>query len=312
MPWYEIRIKTDSQAVEALTEILNEMGSSGTAVEDPNEVNFQDATEKNWDYCDRSDLAFEFDGALVKGYFETDDPSEIITQLEEVVGTLKEYGLETAPGIVEAKVIYEQDWANEWKKYFKPLRLGKHIVVKPSWESFDLQDDDVLIEIDPGGAFGSGTHETTSMCMELIEKYMDASHADLVYDIGCGSGILAVTAAKFGAKRVIAGDIDPAAIETSLENLRINHVEDNVVVKLGDLLSVAEGKADLVIANIIADVIIGMLDDVKQVMKPSTHFIASGIIDIRLDDVLAAMASAEVEIIEVVRKGSWAAIVAKL
>lgn len=312
MPWYEVKIKTNSEAVEAIIEVLNEMGSSGTAVEDPNDIFFQGADEKNWDYCDKSELQFEFDGALVKGYFEVEDPTEIKTTLEEILVEVKACGLETAPAIVEVGEIFEADWANEWKKYFKPLRLGKHIVVKPSWETFELQPDDVQIEIDPGGAFGSGTHETTSMCMELIEKYMENNAKELVYDIGCGSGILAVTAAKFGAKRVIAGDIDSAAIETSLENLKINHVQDKIIVKQGDLLSVAEGPADLVIANIIADVIIGMLEDVKQVLKPTTPFIASGIIDIKLDDVLEAMKKANLEIVEVVQKGSWAAVVAKL
>jgi len=173
-------------------------------------------------------------------------------------------------------MVKEEDWANEWKKYFKPVRVGKNIMIKPTWEAAVLQEGDLVIEIDPGMAFGTGTHPTTVLCLEALEKYVQPEQ--LVYDIGTGSGILAVAAAKLGAE-VQAGDIDSLAVRIAKENISLNKVEDRVKVEAGDLGEVFIDQADIVIANIIADVIIELLPQLPSLLKPGGLFIASGIID---------------------------------
>lgn len=310
MAWYEMKVKTNSGASDAVIELMKELGAAGTAVEDPNDPVFKEGFEGSWDYFDSSELKFEYEGALVKGYFETEEMMELAEGMDAALEALAGFGLDPAPADVSFAEIFENDWANEWKKYFKPIRIGQHLVIKPSWETFDAKEDDILVEIDPGGAFGSGTHETTAMCMELLEKHVTPNTT--VFDIGCGSGILAVTAAKLGAGKIIAGDIDQAAVDTSIENAQINGVKD-MTVRKGDLLSVAqaEGKADIVVANIIADIIISMIPDVPTSLNENGIFISSGIIDFKLDAVLEALEAGGYMPLEVLRKGSWAAIAAK-
>ncbi len=205
--------------------------------------------------------------------------------------------------------VFPKDWENEWKKYFKPTRIGQKIVIKPSWEIFEATEDDLIIEIDPGNAFGSGTHETTSMCIEMIEKYMNKS--DTVVDVGCGSGILAIAAGKLGSKNIIAADIDPSAVETAKENIHMNGLSDVTEVRCGNLLDVIPEKADLVVANIIADIIVKLSDDIDQILKPDATFISSGIILDKTDWVVDELKKRQFEIVEVKKKGEWAVVVSK-
>ena len=146
------------------------------------------------------------------------------------------FGLDIGEGSVTLSNVKESDWANEWKKYYKPTKIGKKIVVKPSWEEYKQEEGDLIIELDPGMAFGTGTHETTSMCIRELENYVDDTKT--VFDIGCGSGILAIAAAKLGAKEVVAGDLDEVAVKVSKENCEINHVSDKVTVKHGSLFEI--------------------------------------------------------------------------
>jgi ribosomal protein L11 methyltransferase len=314
MAWYEVSIKTNTAASEAVIDVMNSVGADGCSVEDPNDPIFLDSSEKNWDYLDVSELKFEYDGALVKAYFEVPDGEEfnsayLVEVAADGLDKLKEAGVDPSPAEVAVQRIYEEDWANEWKKYFKPFRIGKNVVIKPSWEEFEMLPEDLVIEIDPGGAFGSGTHETTSMCIELIEKHM--KKGDIVFDIGCGSGILGVAAAKLGASKVIAGDIDTAAVVTSIENAGLNGVSDVMTAREGDLFAVAEGKADLIVANIIADVIIMVSSDVPQFLNEGGTYIASGIIDFRKDEVIDAVRKAGFSVVDVMEKGCWVALAMK-
>lgn len=318
MAWFEVKIKTNTEASEILVELMNSIGADGCSVEDPNDPVFFDSDEKNWDYLDVSELKFEYEGALVRAYFDMENDGESSSPyLEEVIGDtlgkVREAGIDIEPATFEVSRIYEDDWANEWKKYFKPIKVGERIWVKPTWETIESSElgiNHVVIELDPGGAFGSGTHETTSMCMELIEKHMRAE--DTVFDIGCGSGILGVTAAKLGAGRVVAGDIDAAAVVTSAENAQLNGVADKMVAKEGDLFAVAkgegDGKAELIVANIIADVIIMVAPDVPEFLKKDGVFIASGIIDFRKDEVISSLEAIGFEMIDIMEKGCWVAL----
>lgn len=311
MPWFELKIKTTSEAVEAISNMLIELGCEGVAVEDPNDPIFGEGYEGDWDYFDKEEMVFEYpEGALIKTYVEDTVLETLIPAIEAQIKTLSDFGIDYAPGTVETVEVFESDWANEWKKYYKPTRIGQHIVIKPSWEAFEPEPADLIIEIDPGGAFGSGTHETTSMCIEQLDKRVKPD--TLVYDIGCGSGILAIAAAKLGAKEVIAVDLDQAAVETSIENVRLNAVESQVTVKHGNLMDVVSGKADIVVANIIADVICFLSESIHQFMHEESLFIASGIINLKLEQVLNSLKANGLEVVEVVEKGEWAVVVSRL
>ena len=213
-------------------------------------------------------------------------------------------------GTIEISVKNEDDWANAWKKYYKPFRLGEHIYIVPTWiEPEDVREDDIRITMDPGMAFGTGTHETTYMCIELLESLIQGG--ERLYDIGCGSGILGIASALCGADPVVCSDLDGNAVQVAKENVRMNQVEDKVRVFKGNLLEVdafAEAKADIVVSNIIADVIIMLAPQIPSVLKEGGKYISSGIIRERLDDVKQALTDSGFTIEKVVEKGSWAAV----
>lgn len=311
MAWFELKIKTTSEATEAISNMLMELGCEGVAVEDPNDPIFGDGYEGDWDYFDKEEMVFEYpEGALIKTYVEDTVLETLIPAIEAQIKSLESFGIDYGPGTIETVEVFESDWANEWKKYYKPTRIGERIVIKPSWEAFEPEPADLIIEIDPGGAFGSGTHETTSMCIEQLDKRVKPD--TVVYDIGCGSGILAIAAAKLGAKEVIAVDLDQAAIETSIENVRLNHVVGKVDVRHGNLMEVVTGKADIVVANIIADVICFLSESIHEFMHEDSLFIASGIINLKLEQVLTTLKANGLEVVEVIEKGEWAVVVSKL
>ncbi len=309
MKWFEIQIKTSIIAIDAVTNILYQYGATGVMVNNPQDEDFGNQEEGKWDYYDPQNLTLDFEGALLTGYFEDIDVEQTKSDILESMEALKSFGIDIGLAEIASKEIFPSDWENEWKKYFKPFRLGERIVIKPTWETFELEPNDLLIEIDPGNAFGSGTHETTSMCIEMIEKYMTPT--DTVVDVGCGSGILAIAAGKLGSKDIIAVDIDENAVNTAKENVALNGLSEVTDVRHGDLISVIPEKADLVVANIIADIIVKLSDDIDQILKPNALFIASGLIMTKVDWVIEELVKRSFEIIEVVKKGEWAVVVSK-
>jgi len=200
--------------------------------------------------------------------------------------------------------VKEEDWAENWKQYYKPFRLGDHMVVKPTWEPWDTQEGDLIIEIDPGMAFGTGTHETTAMCVGLIEKYY---RGGTLLDVGTGSGILAIAAARLGAKGIVAVDIDPDAVRVAKENVEHNGLSSAIDVREGDLLQGLSQRFDFAVANILAPVICMLAAPLKNHLMPGGRFICSGIIAEAEADVNAALLSAGYVIDEIQHKGDWVA-----
>lgn len=309
MAWYEINVKTTVMSIDAVSQIFYQLGAAGVQILNPNDPDLSGNSSGLWDFFDPENITLDFDGALVTAYLERDSIEDTIMVLKNKVLGLADFGLDPGLADIDFKIVHQEDWENEWKKYFKPIRLGKNMVVKPSWELFDAKEDDIVIEIDPGNAFGSGTHETTSLCIEMIEKYLKP--IDRVVDVGCGSGILSIAAGLLGAKSVLGVDIDPVAVKTAIENVRLNQLEDKVEIKKGDLLNVVDLQADLVVANIIAEVIILLADDVNQVVKANGFFIASGIIKSKVEEVELKLESVGLKLIETIIKGEWAVIVAQ-
>nr|WP_295761410.1 50S ribosomal protein L11 methyltransferase [uncultured Intestinibacter sp.] len=312
MNWTEVTIKTTTEAVEAISNILMEERCGGVMIEDPKDFLFQKKNELDWDYVEEEVFNKSGqDGVLIKTYIpEERNVLELIETVKARMALLPSFGLDIGEGSVSLSNVNESDWANEWKKYYKPTKVGKKIVVKPSWEEYEKQEGDLIIELDPGMAFGTGTHETTSMCIRELENYVDETKT--VFDIGCGSGILAIAAAQLGAKEVVAGDLDEVAVKVSKENCEINNVSDKVVVKHGSLFEVVDSKADVIVANIIADIIKILAKDVSKFLKDDGVFISSGIILAKIDEVCQALEENGFEIVKVERLGEWSAIVSKL
>ena len=312
MNWTEVTIKTTTEAVEAISNILMEERCGGVMIEDPKDFLFQKKNELDWDYVEEEVFNKSGqDGVLIKTYIpEERNVLELIETVTARIALLPSFGLDIGEGSVSLSNVNESDWANEWKKYYKPTKVGKKIVVKPSWEEYEKQEGDLIIELDPGMAFGTGTHETTSMCIRELENYVDETKT--VFDIGCGSGILAIAAAQLGAKEVVAGDLDEVAVKVSKENCEINNVSDKVVVKHGSLFEVVDSKADVIVANIIADIIKILAKDVSKFLKDDGVFISSGIILAKIDEVCQALEENGFEIVKVERLGEWSAIVSKL
>ncbi|UWD50302.1 50S ribosomal protein L11 methyltransferase [Clostridioides difficile] len=310
--WIEITIKTTTEAVEPITNILYEQGAGGAVIEDPKDFLFQKKNELDWDYVEEEVFKKnEEDDVLIKTYVsEEKNVMEFVEIIKQKVLGLKDFGIDIGEGSVSLDQVNEADWANAWKAYYKPTKVGQRVVVKPTWEDYNMQEGDLIIELDPGMAFGTGTHETTSMCIRELEKYVNKDSK--VFDIGCGSGILAIAAAKLGAKEVVAVDLDEVAVKVAKENVIENKVEENVSVMHGNLTDVIKDKADVIVANIIADIIKILAKDVQNFMKEDAIFISSGIILDKVEEVKESLVENRFEIVEVQKLGEWSAIVSKL
>lgn len=310
MKWIEVKIKTSTEAIEAVANILYEVGVGGVVIEDPNDLIF---TEESaiWDDIEESVLEQKYGEAIVKAYLpESEDLLDRIELIKENVERIPLYDLDKGSGEVTTSEVFEEDWENSWKKYYKPKKVGKKIVVKPSWESYTAAEEEIIIELDPGMAFGTGTHETTMLCLQNLEKYVQTDST--VFDIGCGSGILSIAAAKLGASKVIGIDIDDVAVMTSQKNVLENHVEDIVEIKKGNLMDVVDEKADVIVSNIIAEIIIEMAADVTYFLKEDGVFIASGIILEKVDPVIGALEENGLQTVIVDKMGEWASIVSRV
>lgn len=307
--WIEITIVTSSEAVEAVQGILYTTDVKGVSVQDSEDLEFKKKNPGDWDYFDESILNIQ-EGAVIKAYYNGEENiDEIINYIKTGLDNLKEYGINKGLGLVTESTVNEEDWANNWKKYYKPTRVGARVVIKPIWEEYKLKSHELLVELDPGMAFGTGTHETTRMCIQALEKYVNEDTR--VFDIGTGSGILAISAAKLGAKEVIGGDLDPVAVTAAKENVTQNNLSDNIKIFKGDLMEVVEGKADVVVANIIADVIMFLTPQLRDYINENGIFISSGIIKDKKDEVIKTLIENGFEPIEVNNQGEWICIVAK-
>jgi len=310
MKWIEVTIKTTTEAVEAVTSILYECEVGGVVIEDPNDFLFQDKEDIAWDYIEENVFDTGYEGVIIKAYLN--EQKNIVGEVEmvrEKIKLLPTYGINIGEGSVNITEVDEQDWANSWKQYYKPAKVGEKIVVKPTWEEYQKNEGDIVIELDPGMAFGTGTHETTTMCIKELEKRIN--NEDVVFDIGCGSGILSIAAAKLGAKKTIGVDLDKVAVKVSKENTELNNVDSSVEIRYGNLMNVVTEKADIVVANIIADIIAILAKDVSNFLNDDGLFIASGIILDKIEFVKAALLENNFEILEVNTMGEWSAIVSK-
>jgi len=306
--WLEVEIVTSSEAAEAVTGILYNTGVHGVAILDAEDIKEKKQSNDGFDWVE-VDFLNRVEGAVIKAYYKEDEKfNGYLQYIKESLMNLDKFGLDKGEGTVTVKRVDEEDWENNWKAYYKTMKVGEKIIIKPVWEKYEKSDDEIIVELDPGMAFGTGTHETTRLCIQALEKYVDRNST--VFDIGTGSGILAITAGKLNAKKVIGVDLDPVAVDSAKENVKLNNL-NNIEILYGNLMDVVEGKANVIVANILADIIIILSEDVKKFIEEGGYFISSGIILSRKDDVINKLEQLGFTIQEVNTDGEWCSIIAK-
>ena len=309
MEWTELIVHTTTAGSDWVSDCLMELGASGTMIEDRADIPDPSKPHGIWEIIDPKLLDSMPEDVLVHAWFVPDETfPAVLSRLREKLDAMRTSEPRFGALLIDTRMVSEDAWAEVWKKYYKPFYAGSHLVVKPTWEAFEPAPGDRIIEIDPGMAFGSGTHETTSMCLSLLEEVITGS--EYVIDVGTGSGILAIGAALFGAKKILAIDIDPDAVRVAIENVKHNKVDNTVSVQQGNLLDHVDAVCDICVANIISDVIISFAAPLKEHIRPGGLFICSGIVSSRADEVRRALEDAQYRILRRVDKGEWTAFLA--
>lgn len=308
MKYYEYKIFCSSDGAEKAAELLTEEGYLTFEVDDIQTAREMLSKKKTyeWDYFDEALL--EEHEACVTLYFPYEDAS--VKDMDKIDGLMKKLRDEDADGscgrlVTKKRVADDSEWKDEWKKYFKPSKITDDIVIKPSWEDYEAAPGEKIIEIDPGMAFGTGTHATTKMCIRLIEQYLHED--DSFLDIGCGSGILSIAAGLTGCRNITAFDIDPDAVGASKENAAKNHMEDIISVFQGDVTKGTDIKADVAAGNLMAEIIMSIAGSIPDILNDGGVFIASGIITEKRDVVLESLREAGLEILQVLEEDGWCA-----
>lgn len=307
MEWLAVKVFLNKEYLDDVAQVFNELGSGGVVIDDPDLIESH-ALSGKWDAWEFPEM-FGEKKYSVTGYFPVNH--ELEGRLNSLNLTLEELHLSKSNFVYELAQtsVDEEDWANSWKKYFKVLKIGQRTVIRPTWEKYDKKPGEVVIDLDPGMAFGTGSHATTSQAMELTEKYLKPK--DKVIDVGTGSGIISIQAGKLGASLVNAYDFDAVAVKSAERNVQDNNLSEIVSVKQNDLLTGIEEKANLIIANIVADVIINLIPQLDYSLMENGTVILSGIIEKRLKDIRDLLRDYDYEIIEEREKDGWYALAVK-
>lgn len=314
MDFITITIYTTHEGIEPVTGRLYNLGITGVEIEDKEDFKeFLTESTPNWDFVDDKLMSKMNGETKVRAYVANNvSGNETVQYIKDSMKELKglDQKIEFGRLDIELSSTSEEDWANNWKQYYKPTRIGKNVVIVPQWENYKAENGDTVVCMNPGAAFGTGTHETTRLCIEFIEEIVTPDTHML--DIGTGSGILAVTALKLGAKSAEGIDIDELAAKVAIENAALNGVENKLKAYKGDLAQGVEGKFDLITANIVADVIIRLAPDVPRHLAENGIFVASGIIDTREEEVRAELEKQGLHIFADKHEKGWAALACKL
>ncbi len=299
----EIKIKISPNDLEKIENIFYRLGIFELFVEDPrhlfeeNHLNFDTYFGENEVFPEGKDFC------NVRYYLS--DKENLIEFLNVLESTIKFQGIDYE---IQISKVFDEDWANNWKKHYHTFKLNNKIVVKPEWENYDLKDGEILINIDPGMAFGTGTHETTKLCMLMIDKHMKTGV--FAYDIGTGSGILSILMSKLGALKVVAVDLDKVSVSSAKYNISLNHIS-NVEVLEGNLLDSSSDRGDFIVSNIIAEVIFELIPDVPKIMNRDGVFVISGIIESKVNLIKDRIKEYNLVIVDEMRENGWVAFAIK-
>ena len=295
MDWLELKIDTSHAGLDAVTELLEQQGVTGVMIDD--EADFQSFLENNrqyWDYVDEELLAQKKGVSRVTFYLERNENAlGTVAAVRIAMAALKKEHPEYAPMLLTMEDVADEDWENNWKQFYKPMEIGNRLLVVPEWEEAH-GDERVKLVLNPGLTFGTGSHATTRLCLQALDTHIHGGES--VLDLGCGSGILSIAALRLGAARAFACDIDEKCVDVAYENAALNGIgKDRYTVRWGDVLSDEAlrqemgGGYDVVVANIVADVIMGLSGSVRPFLKAGGLFLCSGIIDDRAEEVLAKL-----------------------
>ncbi len=313
MDWMEVHIQTSHDGLETVEAFLSGLGIDGVVIDDETEFReFLEENRKCWDYVDEELLKKEAGACRVTFYLEkTEDGFSRLAQVRMALADFKAAHPECAPLLMTLDELKEEDWAFGWQKYYKPMEIGRRLLVVPEWEKNTVDcGGRVPLILDPGLAFGTGSHATTQLCLQALEKTVRPG--DRVLDLGCGSGILSIAALKLGAESAQAVDIDEKCLNVAYENAALNGIgRDRYTVRVGDVLSDEALRAelgggyDIVVANIVADVILGLAPMVRQFLKSGGQFLCSGIIDDRAVEVADGLRRCGWAILETREESGW-------
>ncbi|MBR6706414.1 MAG: 50S ribosomal protein L11 methyltransferase [Clostridia bacterium] len=306
--YMEITVSTTSSASDAVSDALMALGAAGTQILDRADLPDTDHPLHDWELMDQSVIDAMPEDVQVKAWYPEEEAARILETLAARLPLLRRTLSDPGTLKITTAEAEQTDWSENWKKYYKPFRAGKRLVIKPTWESWDRQEGDLVVEMDPGMAFGTGTHETTALCVEMIEEYY---RGGAFLDVGTGSGILAICAGLLGAGDVTAVDIDPDAVRVAKENVEKNGLQGKVDVRQGDLIKGLDRSFDFAAANILAPIVCLLCGPLFSHLKPGSLFICSGILAEQEDTVRKALADSGYRVLEVRRKKDWVAFAAK-
>lgn len=316
MEWTEVNIYTTADGIEILCAKLMDIGIKGFVIKDSNDFNeFLENKNGQWDYIDEDLMGLADCETCITVYLPCNNQgADMLLSIKSMLAEMKSADNEGVYGRLEAELsnIREEDWANNWKQYFKPFKVGEKLAVKPSWEEYSNDDGRIILEIDPASSFGTGQHHTTRLCLELLQNCINSG--DTLLDMGCGSGILSIAGVLLGAENAVAVDIEENAVKTAAENALKNNIsKEKYKTFFGNILSNDEladkidRKYDIITANIVADVLIAMKDYFVRYLRDGGTLIISGIIEERMDEVLTAIENVGFKRQNVSVKEGWAA-----
>ena len=302
MNWTEITVKIPTEYTDTAAAIANMTVPYGIYIEDYSDLEAKAEEIAHIDLIDEELINKDRTEALIHIYIsECDNAAEALAFLKERLTA------ENIPFSCGAEGVNDADWSENWKKYFHATEIGDKLAIVPSWEEYDNKENRKILHIDPGAAFGTGTHATTSLCLSMLENYV--AEGSKMLDIGCGSGILSIASVLLGAETAVGVDIDAQSVKTAKENAELNNVSGKTEYIVGDLADKISGKYNVVCANIVADVVIRLLGDVRTFMEVNAVLLISGIIDARENDVLAAAEKHGFKVKEKQYKDNWCAFV---
>lgn len=308
MKWTEVKYETSSEAVEAVSNIFIEAGAQGVAIEDAMDLaNFQN--DEFGEILDKEHFDFIKEGAYVTSYFpETTFLPEILPTIKERLAKLPDFGLSLGADKWHYQELSEDDWANAWKKYYRPVPISRFLTIVPEWLDYEPKhEDERIIKMDPGMAFGTGSHPTTRLTLQALETIIRGG--EKVLDVGTGSGILSIASKLFGASEVIGYDLDEVAVNQAQSNVKLNPAVGNIPMYANDLLTGVNEEADIIVANILADIIVRLMDDAWRLTKEEGHFVVSGIIEDKKAMIIAEAQQRGFKLEQTLNQGDWYAFI---